>query len=54
MKKDIFKRDGKSYIFVGFFGMKSKIYGRGKERILVENDRVLVHYSDPKARRINV
>lgn len=54
MKKDIFKHGNKSYVFIIFFGMNSKIYGRGKERILVENGRVLIDYSDPKARRVNV
>ncbi|MHA1613318.1 MAG: hypothetical protein ACTSYJ_00565 [Candidatus Thorarchaeota archaeon] len=54
MKKDIFKHGNKNYAFISFFGMKSKIYGRGKERILVEDDRVLLYYSDPKARRVNV
>jgi len=54
MKKDIFRHDGKNYVFLSFFGGDSKIYGRGKERILVEDDRVLIHYSDPEARRVNV
>jgi len=54
MKVDTFKYKNRDYIFLSHYGFSAKIYGRGKERILVENDRVLVHYSDPKARSVNV
>jgi len=54
MKEETFKYKDKDYIFLGHYGLNAKIYGRGKERILVEDDRVLLYYSDPKARRVNV
>jgi len=54
MRVDTFKYKNKDYIFLSYYGLNAKIYGRGKGRILVENGRVLIYYSDPKARRVNV
>jgi len=52
MKRDIFKYKNEDYVFLSHYGLNAKIYGRDKKRILVENDKVILEYSDSQFQRI--
>ena len=54
MKSDVFRYKNEDYFFLSYYGLNAKIYGRGKKRILVEDDRVIFEYSGAHSNMISI